>query len=76
MIYNAYDLPMGGIKRSGIGRRHGERGVLRYTQEQSIARSFAMGGGYDQLLAGVRTESAAQKMLRLVRWWRKIPGLR
>ena len=76
MIYNAYDLPMGGVKRSGIGRRHGERGILRYTQEQSIARSFAMGGGYDQLLSGVRTESAAQMMLRLVRWWRKIPGLR
>jgi succinate-semialdehyde dehydrogenase/glutarate-semialdehyde dehydrogenase len=76
MIYNAFDLPMGGIKRSGIGRRHGERGILRYTQEQSIAESFAMGGGYDRMLSGVRNESAASRMLKFVKLWRRIPGLR
>jgi len=67
---------MGGIKQSGIGRRHGERGILRYTQEQSIARSFAMGGGYDRLLGGIRSEGAAKKIIGLVKLWRKIPGLR
>jgi succinate-semialdehyde dehydrogenase/glutarate-semialdehyde dehydrogenase len=76
MVYNAFDLPMGGIKASGIGRRHGERGILRYTQEQSIARSFAIGGGYDNLLGGVRSESAANRMLKLVKLWRRIPLLR
>ena len=76
MIYNAFDLPMGGIKQSGVGRRHGERGILRYTQEQSIARSFAMGGGYDRLLTVVRSERAARMMLRVMKFWRKIPGLR
>jgi succinate-semialdehyde dehydrogenase/glutarate-semialdehyde dehydrogenase len=76
MIYNAFDLPMGGIKRSGIGRRHGERGILRYTQEQSIAESFAIGGGYDRMLSGVRNESAASRMLKFVKLWRRIPGLR
>jgi len=76
MIYNAFDLPMGGIKRSGIGRRHGERGILRYTQEQSIVRSFAAGGGYDRMLAGVRSEKTANTLLRLVKLWRRIPGVR
>ena len=55
MIYNAFDVPMGGVKKSGIGRRHGERGILRYTQEQAIVRSFEAGGGYDRMLAGIRS---------------------
>lgn len=76
MIYNAFDLPMGGLKKSGIGRRHGERGILRYTQEQSIVRSFETGGGYDRILAGIQSEKAAGTLLRMVRLWRRIPGIR
>jgi succinate-semialdehyde dehydrogenase/glutarate-semialdehyde dehydrogenase len=76
MIYNAFDLPMGGIKQSGIGRRHGEHGILRYTQAQSIVRSFEFGGGYDGMLKHIRTEKMAALMLKMVRVWRKIPGFR
>jgi succinate-semialdehyde dehydrogenase/glutarate-semialdehyde dehydrogenase len=76
MIYNAFDLPMGGVKKSGIGRRHGEHGILRYTQAQSIASSFEAGGGYDHLLASVRSDRAASVMLKAVKMWRRIPGLR
>jgi succinate-semialdehyde dehydrogenase/glutarate-semialdehyde dehydrogenase len=76
MIYNAFDLPMGGIKKSGIGRRHGEHGILRYVQAQSIARSFQAGGGYDSLLSKIRSDRAARAMLKAVRLWRRIPGLR
>ncbi|MBI4471122.1 MAG: aldehyde dehydrogenase family protein, partial [Acidobacteria bacterium] len=35
LIYNTFDVPMGGVKQSGIGRRHGEHGILKYTQAQS-----------------------------------------
>lgn len=31
------DAPMGGFKDSGIGRRHGEHGLLKYTETQTIA---------------------------------------
>jgi succinate-semialdehyde dehydrogenase / glutarate-semialdehyde dehydrogenase len=76
MIYNAFDLPMGGVKNSGIGRRHGARGLLRYTQEHSIARSFESGGGYDRMLARIGSDRMAEAILRVVKFWRKLPGLR
>lgn len=31
------DAPMGGMKDSGVGRRHGEHGILKYTESQTIA---------------------------------------
>ena len=29
-------LPFGGMKQSGMGRRHGEEGLLSFTQSQSV----------------------------------------
>jgi succinate-semialdehyde dehydrogenase / glutarate-semialdehyde dehydrogenase len=31
------DAPMGGMKASGVGRRHGREGLLKYTEPQTIA---------------------------------------
>jgi len=31
------DAPMGGMKASGVGRRHGREGLLKYTESQTIA---------------------------------------
>jgi len=76
MIYNAFDLPMGGVKLSGIGRRHADHGILRYTQARSIVRSFETGGGYDSMLGRIRGEKMAAAMLKMVRLWRRIPGIR
>ncbi|MBB6350502.1 succinic semialdehyde dehydrogenase [Nonomuraea muscovyensis] len=33
----SYDAPMGGMKASGLGRRHGAEGLLRYTEAQTVA---------------------------------------
>jgi succinate-semialdehyde dehydrogenase/glutarate-semialdehyde dehydrogenase len=30
------DAPMGGMKDSGLGRRHGEHGLLKYTEAQTV----------------------------------------
>jgi succinate-semialdehyde dehydrogenase/glutarate-semialdehyde dehydrogenase len=43
-VYDAYgaawashDAPMGGMKDSGLGRRHGREGILKYTDAQTVA---------------------------------------
>jgi succinate-semialdehyde dehydrogenase/glutarate-semialdehyde dehydrogenase len=35
--FASHDAPMGGMKSSGLGRRHGRQGLLKYTQPQTIA---------------------------------------
>jgi acyl-CoA reductase-like NAD-dependent aldehyde dehydrogenase len=72
LIYNSFDVPMGGIKRSGIGRRHGEHGILRYTQAQSIVSSLAAGGGYDSMLMRIKSERMANALVWLLKFWRRI----
>ena len=72
MIYNTFDVPMGGMKTSGVGRRHGEHGILRYTQAQSIVTSFAFGGGYDAILSKMRSDARVNRLLNVLRLWRRI----
>ena len=35
--WGSIDAPMGGMKDSGLGRRHGADGILKYTEEQTVA---------------------------------------
>ncbi|GAA2841987.1 succinic semialdehyde dehydrogenase [Kitasatospora sp. CM 4170] len=35
--YGSVSAPMGGMGESGLGRRHGAEGILRYTEAQTIA---------------------------------------
>lgn len=35
--WGTLDAPMGGMKASGMGRRHGREGLLKYTESQTIA---------------------------------------
>jgi succinate-semialdehyde dehydrogenase / glutarate-semialdehyde dehydrogenase len=72
LIYNSFDVPMGGVKLSGIGRRHGEHGILRYTQAQSIVSSVAAGGGYDSMLLRVRGQRTADVLVWLLKAWRRV----
>lgn len=37
--------PMGGMGDSGLGRRHGDEGLLKYTEAQTIATQRALGFG-------------------------------
>ncbi len=36
------DAPMGGVKASGLGRRHGAQGLLKYTESQTIATQYLL----------------------------------
>ncbi|QKW08670.1 succinate-semialdehyde dehydrogenase (NADP(+)) [Streptomyces sp. NA04227] len=35
--YGSVKAPMGGMKDSGLGRRHGSEGILKYTEAQTVA---------------------------------------
>ncbi|HKI87319.1 MAG TPA: succinic semialdehyde dehydrogenase [Thermoanaerobaculia bacterium] len=76
LIFNSFDVPMGGVRGSGIGRRFGQEGIRRFTAPQSVVRSIATGGGYDTLIGRLGNLRGSRFYLRLLRWWRHIPGLR
>jgi succinate-semialdehyde dehydrogenase/glutarate-semialdehyde dehydrogenase len=37
--------PMGGMGDSGLGRRHGDEGLLKYTESQTVATQRLLGFG-------------------------------
>ena len=41
--YASQGAPMGGMKQSGLGRRHGPGGLLKYTEAQSVASQRVLG---------------------------------
>ena len=56
--FASIDSPMGGMRQSGLGRRQGSEGILRYTETQSVAtqrliRFAPMYGMSDQAYARV-----------------------
>jgi len=71
--WGSIDAPMGGFKESGLGRRHGAEGLLKYTEAQTISVQRGMPIASP---AGVGEKDFSELMtgaLRLLRW---IPGLR
>ncbi|MEV5980051.1 succinic semialdehyde dehydrogenase [Streptomyces sp. NPDC052114] len=40
--YGSVQSPMGGMKESGLGRRHGSEGILKYTEAQTVATQRIM----------------------------------
>ncbi|WP_327305046.1 succinic semialdehyde dehydrogenase [Streptomyces sp. NBC_01298] len=60
--YGSAQAPMGGMKESGLGRRHGSEGILKYTEAQTVAhqRLLPMGpslGMDDEKYAAFMTRS-------------------
>ena len=59
-VFASIDSPMGGMRQSGMGRRQGAEGILRYTEPQSVAtqrliRIAPMLGMSDELYGRVMT---------------------
>ena len=71
--WSATAAPIGGMKQSGVGRRHGAEGILKYTEAQTVAvqRFVPLAP-----LPFVREEMYSRWMPRIVGWMRRIPGLR
>ncbi|WP_338896491.1 succinic semialdehyde dehydrogenase [Streptomyces sp. TG1A-60] len=62
--YGSVQSPMGGMKDSGLGRRHGSEGILKYTEAQTVAqqRLLPMAPSF-----GMDDEKYAQFMSRSLR---------
>jgi aldehyde dehydrogenase (NAD+)/succinate-semialdehyde dehydrogenase/glutarate-semialdehyde dehydrogenase len=70
--YASYDAPMGGMKASGLGRRHGAEGLLKYTEVQTVASQAswlgfepAFGMTYDKYADTLASLLKTMKRLRL-----------
>jgi succinate-semialdehyde dehydrogenase/glutarate-semialdehyde dehydrogenase len=65
--------PMGGIKDSGLGRRHGAEGMLKYTESQNIASSLI-----SPIIPppNVPVELAQKAIPRLLKMMKYVPGVR
>jgi succinate-semialdehyde dehydrogenase/glutarate-semialdehyde dehydrogenase len=59
--------PMGGMKDSGVGRRHGAEGLLKYTQSQTVAQQRFHPFGPSDWMPPERFVRATAAGLRLLR---------
>lgn len=71
--WTATASPIGGMKDSGVGRRHGAEGILKYTEAQTIAIQRFMPLAPPPFLPERIYSAAMPKLLRVLR---HIPGLR
>lgn len=69
------DAPMGGMKDSGLGRRHGAEGILEYTEPQTVAVQRLAPLARPSWLSPERWASLTTALVRLLpyvptrRWW-------
>ncbi|OOK75746.1 aldehyde dehydrogenase family protein [Mycobacterium kansasii] len=67
------DAPMGGMKASGLGRRHGAQGILKYTEPQTIAIERGLPVGVPSWM---RADHYARLMSGGLRVLRRLPGVK
>jgi succinate-semialdehyde dehydrogenase/glutarate-semialdehyde dehydrogenase len=67
------DAPMGGFKDSGVGRRHGAHGLLKYTEPQTIAIQHMVQLSTPPYLSQDTFVSVVAFALRLMRY---LPGIK
>lgn len=71
--WGSVDAPIGGFRESGMGRRHGAEGILKYTEPQTVAvqRGFPLAAP-----AGMDEARYAGLLAGTLRLLRRAPGLR
>lgn len=70
--WGSMDAPMGGMKASGLGRRNGEHGILKYTESQTIATERLIPVGVPD---GMNLRRYAQVASLLMHLLKRIPGV-
>jgi succinate-semialdehyde dehydrogenase / glutarate-semialdehyde dehydrogenase len=71
--WSSVDAPMGGFKDSGLGRRHGREGILKYTESQTVSaqHTFLL-----TKIPGFNDEQYSRLAGWLFKLLRRIPGIR
>lgn len=71
--WGSMDAPMGGMKDSGLGRRHGSTGILKYTEPQTVSVQRLMPLAPPPLMGQKLWATLMSTSLRVLR---RIPGVR
>ena len=70
----AFDAPMGGFEDSGLGRRHGPEGLVRFTEQRTVATSHVgtldMPRRLPNALSARVMAGLTERFRRLQRWFR------
>jgi aldehyde dehydrogenase (NAD+)/succinate-semialdehyde dehydrogenase/glutarate-semialdehyde dehydrogenase len=72
-VWGTASLPMGGVKNSGLGRRNGPEGLLRFVRTQSIVVDNLIGAKPSLTLADPFSIQVALTLRKVRRW---LPFLR
>ncbi len=65
--FGSVDAPMGGMRQSGLGRRHGVEGILRYTEPQSVASQSLIPVSGPRFFSAEKNSGLLTFALRLLR---------
>ncbi|MEJ2312925.1 MAG: succinic semialdehyde dehydrogenase [Gemmatimonadales bacterium] len=71
--WGSVDAPMGGMKDSGVGRRHGAEGIQKFTESQTIAVQRGLPLAAPPWLGDERYSRVMTRVLRILK---RTPGLR
>src|SRR5204862_504708 len=71
--WGSVDAPMGGMKDSGLGRRHGADGILKYTESQTVSVQRLLPVAPPPMVGQRLWTRAITLGLRLLR---RLPGVR
>lgn len=69
VTWGSHDAPMGGMRESGVGRRHGREGILKFTESQTIAVQRGLPVGPPRGMAPERYARFLTATLRALRRW-------
>ena len=69
--WGSVDAPMGGWKESGVGSRHGQNGLLKYTDAQTVAVQRVLPIAAPNF---VSQETYARAMTVAMRALQRLPG--
>lgn len=71
--WGSIDAPMGGMKSSGLGRRHGAAGLLKYTESQTVAEQRLLPVGVP---SGVDPDVYARAMSMGLKVLKRLPWVK